>query len=294
MSLSSIWTGWFRFCPQCPCRRLCRPRVALKTSRLYTLRIPRRSQRQPQHPRCKGGPLRHLQQLRTRCHQDMSSLIFRSSLHARFAVNRNRNVPRAGKREDTVADETDGIDETKPEKFGDLITADHSFIGKCDEPSHDGDTCSLIVMDRYSHYVDCFPANDKSAASTEDAIRYFLGAYKAKIIYCDGSLELEAACKSLRILHDTSTPNRPETNGVAERAVRRVCEGTRAVLLQSGLPHRWWTEAAKCYCVLRNVCEPATTADATTPYQLRHKADRFQRQNHPIWGLGSIQALFQS
>ena len=84
---------------------------------------------------------------------------------------------------------------------------------------------------------------------------------------------LRQRAKLLRIIHDTSTPNRPETNGVAERAVRRVCEGTRAVLLQSGLPHRWWAEAAKCYCVLRNVSEPATSTDATTPYQLRHKTN---------------------
>ena len=32
-----------------------------------------------------------------------------------------------------------------------------------------------------------------------------------------------------------STPHRSETNGIAERAVRRIKEGTSAVLLQSGL-----------------------------------------------------------
>ena len=35
--------------------------------------------------------------------------------------------------------------------------------------------------------------------------------------------------------HCTSTPYRSKTNGIAERAVRRVKEGTSAVLLQSGL-----------------------------------------------------------
>ncbi len=132
--------------------------------------------------------------------------------------------------------------------------------------------------------MDCFPAQDKSAASTEDALRHFIGAHKVKRLYSDCSLELEAACKTLRITQDTSTPNRPETNGVAERAVRRVCEGTRAVLLQSGLPHRWWTEAAKCYCVLRNVCEPATTTNATTPYQLRRNTD-FKGKTIPFGAL---------
>ena len=40
--------------------------------------------------------------------------------------------------------------------------------------------------------------------------------------------------------HCTSTPHRSETNGIAERAVRRVKEGTSAVLSQSGLNESWW------------------------------------------------------
>ena len=103
-------------------------------------------------------------------------------------------------------------------------------------------------MDRFTHYVDAYPAPDKTAESTLSALRSFLGETKAGRIYCDGSGELEAACKAMQVKPDTSTPYRPETNGVAERAVRRVTEGTRSVLLQSGLPHRWWAEAAKCFC----------------------------------------------
>ena len=49
------------------------------------------------------------------------------------------------------------------------------------------------------------------------------------------------------------TPHRCETNGIAERAVRRVKEGTSAVLLQSGLDEKWWAGSAECYCCLRNV-----------------------------------------
>ena len=40
--------------------------------------------------------------------------------------------------------------------------------------------------------------------------------------------------------HRPSTPHRSETNGTAERAVRRIKEGTSAVLLQSGLDEKWW------------------------------------------------------
>ena len=53
--------------------------------------------------------------------------------------------------------------------------------------------------------------------------------------------------------HCASTPHRSETNGIAERAVRRVKEGTSAVLLQSGLNESWWADSMECYTSLRNV-----------------------------------------
>ena len=55
---------------------------------------------------------------------------------------------------------------------------------------------------------------------------------KQKVIYTDYSLEFGKACEDLSWTHCTSTPHRSETNGIAERAVRRVKEGTSAVLLQ--------------------------------------------------------------
>ena len=69
---------------------------------------------------------------------------------------------------------------------------------------------------------------------------------KVKYAYTDGSGELKNALDELEILHDTSTPHRPQTNGVAERAVRRVTEGTSATLLQSGFDEHWWDLAMSC------------------------------------------------
>ena len=67
------------------------------------------------------------------------------------------------------------------------------------------------------------------------------------------SLEFMKACEELNWNHRRSTPRRSETNGVAERAVRRVIEGTSSVLVQSGLHERWWAEAMQRYCCLRKV-----------------------------------------
>ena len=67
--------------------------------------------------------------------------------------------------------------------------------------------------------------------------------------------------------HCTSTPHRSETNGIAERVVRRVKEGTSAVLLQSGLDEKWWAGSVECYCYLRNIQD--LLSDGKTPYERR-------------------------
>ena len=61
--------------------------------------------------------------------------------------------------------------------------------------------------------------------------------------------------KELGFPYDTSTPHRPQTNGVAERAVRRIKEGTSRALTQSGFSNDWWAEAMKTFCFQRVVVD---------------------------------------
>jgi hypothetical protein len=87
-------------------------------------------------------------------------------------------------------------------------------------------------------------------------LQRFLGPNTgAKYIYSDNSGEIKLACKELEFLQDTSTPHRSETNGIAERAVRRVNNGTSSSIVQSGLNDDWWKEAMECYSFLRNVVD---------------------------------------
>ena len=74
-------------------------------------------------------------------------------------------------------------------------------------------------------------------------------------------------CEDLSWNHCTSTPHRWETNGIAEKAVRRVKEGTSAVLLQSGLNESWWADSMECYTYLRNVTD--LLSDGKAPYERR-------------------------
>ena len=58
-------------------------------------------------------------------------------------------------------------------------------------------------------------------------IRQILGAVaQTEVVYTDNSLEFGKACEDSSWNHRFSTPHRAETNGIAERAVRRVKEST--------------------------------------------------------------------
>ena len=76
---------------------------------------------------------------------------------------------------------------------------------------------------------------------------------KPKVIYTDKSSDIGKACEDLSWNYCTSTPHRSETNGIPVRALRRVKDGTSAVLLQSGLDENWWADSMECFSYLRNI-----------------------------------------
>ena len=108
----------------------------------------------------------------------------------------------------------------------------------------------------------------QTSQETQRSLQKFLEPErKPKVIYTDNSLEFGKACEDLSWNHCTSTPHRSETNGIAERALRRVKEGTSAVLLQSGLNESWWADSMECYTYLRNVTD--LLSDGKTLYERR-------------------------
>ena len=108
---------------------------------------------------------------------------------------------------------------------------------------------------------------NKTSQETQRSSQKFLEPdRKPKVIYTDNSLEFGKACEDLSWNHCTSTPHRSERNGIAERAVRRVKEGTSVALLQSGL-EKWWADSMECYTYLRNVTD--LLSDGKTTYERR-------------------------
>ena len=134
--------------------------------------------------------------------------------------------------EKTAENGEDSVELECCSKFGDLLTADHAILGDPNEESREGDKVAMIIQDSATKWIDCYPSAYKSMDETMKALQNYVGPKdKVKRLYSDNSGEIEAAILKLQWRHDTSTPNRPQTNGVAEGAVRRVLEGTRAVLL---------------------------------------------------------------
>ena len=155
----------------------------------------------------------------------------------------------------------------RAENLGDLITADHKVLSDNCESRNDH-RYAIVVQDLATQCIQAYPFKNKTSQETQRSLQKFLEPErKSKVIYTDNSLELGRACAGLSWNHCTSTPHRSETNGIAERAVRRVKEGTSAVLLQSGLNESWWADSMECYTYLRNVTD--LLSDGKTPYERR-------------------------
>ena len=67
------------------------------------------------------------------------------------------------------------------------------------------------------------PVEAKTSQKTQRSLQKFLEPdRKPRVIYTDNSLEFGKACEEFSWNHCTSTPHRSETNGIGERAVRRI------------------------------------------------------------------------
>ena len=138
----------------------------------------------------------------------------------------------------------------RAENFGDLIPADHNVLSeRCKSRNNHR---HAVVQDLATQRIRLYPHKHKTSQETQKSLQKFLEPNrKPKVIYTDNSLEFGKSCEDLLWNHCTSTPHRSETNGFAERAVRRVKESTSVVLLQSGLNEKWLADSLECYTYLR-------------------------------------------
>ena len=126
----------------------------------------------------------------------------------------------------------------------------------------------VVVQDLATQWIQSYPCETKTSKETQKSLMKFLEpTRKPKVTCTNNYLKIGKCWEELSWNHCSSTPHRSETNGIAERAVRRVKEGTSAVLLQSGLGNEWWADSMECYCYLRNIQD--LLSDGKTPYERR-------------------------
>ena len=189
------------------------------------------------------------------------------SVYTHFLKDRNRETCQRTKITRAPCRRRNGGAVLRAENFGDLITADHKVLsGNCD--SRNNHRYAVVVQDLATQWIQAYPCKTKTSQETQRSLQKFLEPERnPKVIYTDNSLEFGKACEDLSWNHCTSTPHRSETHGIAERALRKVKEGTHAVLLQSGLNESWWADSMECYTYLRNVTD--LQSDEKTPYERR-------------------------
>ena len=170
----------------------------------------------------------------------------------------------------------------RAENFGDLITAEHKILIEESEPRNNH-RYVVVVQDLATQWLQSYPCKTETSQETQKSLMKFLEpTRKPQVTYTDNSLEFGKSCEELSWNQCTSTPHRSETNGIAERAVRRVEEGTSAVLLQSGLDEKWSEDSMECYCNLRIIQD--LLSDGKTPYERRF-GEPF---NGPVFPFGAM------
>ena len=82
---------------------------------------------------------------------------------------------------------------------------------------------AVVVQDLATQWLQSYLCKTRTSQETRKSLIKFLEpTTKPKVIYNDDSLEFGKSCEELSWTHCSSTPHRSETNGIAERAVRRV------------------------------------------------------------------------
>ena len=162
------------------------------------------------------------------------------SVYTNFSKDRNCEICQRTKITRAPCRRRNGGAVPRAENFGDLITADHKVLSEMCE-SRNNHRYAVVVQDLVTQWIQSYPCKTKTCQETQRSLQKFLEPNrKPRVMFTDNSLEFGKSCEELSWNHCTSTPHRSGTNGIAERAVRRVKEGTSAVLLQSGLNESWW------------------------------------------------------
>ena len=133
--------------------------------------------------------------------------------------------------------------------FGQHVTADTIVLrGLLDGVGNMNN--AIVFFDFGTGWIACEPVHTRSEEDTLTAFHRFIGpGKKVESFYSDNAPELVAVAETkLGWTSDTSTPGMPRDNSIAESKVKLVINGARSLLLQAGLPSKYWPYATQAFC----------------------------------------------
>ena len=180
------------------------------------------------------------------------------------------------------ARKTGGSSTVRSEAYGDHVTMDHIIARDLRDYGFDDQRVALVVKDVFSKFRYVYPSDTKEGEQVLEDLLHFVGVDDdIKVMYSDNAPELIDGVKQLdrRIRHVTSREYANQNKSVVEREIRTVLEGTRANLVQSGLPEKFWPLAAQHHAMALNLTK-RVDVDAI-PWDLRF-GEPFSGMNVPF------------
>ena len=136
---------------------------------------------------------------------------------------------------------------------GDVTTLDHIIARGETSKGMDGEKNCVMAYDVAADWLSAIPVKSKHANRAYNAMIQHSGRTKLRLVHSDGSKELAKACRMHGVPQETSLPNDPQGNGLAESMVRVEKDGCRCDLTQSGHPACFWPLGVVHFAFARNI-----------------------------------------
>jgi len=141
-----------------------------------------------------------------------------------------------------------------------------------------GDLDALVIYDRGTKFIDCYPLRSKSSDDAYTAFQDFRGTKYLDLVYVDNSLELKKAVEDLGFPRRTSQPGVPQSNGVVENKVKLCVAGAKTLMECAGLPACFWPYAVRAWTFGRNT----DIVEGDSPWNRRHGQGNFKGPRIPF------------
>jgi hypothetical protein len=149
------------------------------------------------------------------------------------------------------------------------------------EPKYNFQSYAIVMSDPYSGALFCpiVQTKDKVAGAVIEVLKKIqtLIGNKVKLVHSDGGTEflnhtLRSYCADNGITMTQSEARVPRHNGIAERYVRTIKDGTRTLLHHCGLDGRWAIRAIQHYLFIWNRVY-VSSHTKVTPYKTYYKIE---------------------